>query len=121
MTQGVWGPRAHGSPNLYVITCTAGDVKIGRTNDVHQRLRKFVNMCPASAGIRLLHHVNDFGKYELGVHWALSDHRTHAEWFDPDAGKLLAAMAPEAFAQWVQLVSTEYQKTIAKYMPWWPR
>jgi hypothetical protein len=101
-----WGP-AEGSVDLYVIEhVRLGDVKIGRSSNVEQRLKTLAQCSPA--GLRVLHVGPGLGGYENSLHRRFSACRTHGEWFGPDAGTELRAVRPDDFATWVRTVGHDH-------------
>lgn len=66
--------------HLYVIGDGTGHVKIGRSNDPKDRMRKFQTGCPRK--LSLLYVEQDAGHLEPRLHEHFASLNTHLEWFD---------------------------------------
>ena len=73
-------------------------IKIGRSKDVHKRLKQLQTGCPYK--LKLLVEGKGLGHRELELHNRLSSHRKNGEWFDSscvsDLPDVIYALIPEA-------------------------
>lgn len=69
--------------DLYIIQAkTTGAIKIGRSKDVHKRIRQLQTGCPYK--LKLIVHIPGQGHLERSLHQKLRDHRIRrekGEWF----------------------------------------
>jgi hypothetical protein len=71
------------APDLYVVQmAVTGDVKVGRTANIENRLQQLQNGVPHA--LKLLLHLPGQGSEERGLHDRLKPFRTRGEWFTED-------------------------------------
>lgn len=98
-----WRDREVKRDHLYVLESSCGHIKIGRSEDVAQRLKGLLNACPPSiASIAVLTTIEDFGFHEYTLHEAMHEHRLRGEWFSAAAGAVIrAVMASGSLADYI--------------------
>ena len=88
--------RKKNGADLYIIQmAVTGDIKVGRSKDVHRRLRQIQTGSPHP--LRLILHIPDGGDLERGFHTLMRQRRTthKGEWFDVGALSELPTAAYE--------------------------